>query len=269
MIKKHSKKILLLIFLFTLVFSVAPSSLYAQGTTPLLEPSIFGGNNEEISLDKYISGVFNLAISVAVILAVVMLVVAGVEYTASSIPGAKEDAKNRIFAAIFGLLIALASVLIVQTILGGGTVTVPGFGNNTPSNLSNDPDDLGPTPDNPHNLDEGEVRYVCNLASSTNTVDCLCDPDELQPDPSIYLGESEEICGAIVPYDRGDPRRDEGYGVGDACVSTGVCKMLGTNITCPRTGSLEYDLLRITSNAITHEGKHLSKTACEDARADF
>ncbi len=108
--------------MLTLVGNVA----YAQETYTLLEPlpCIDGtGNNckngdviPTVSIRDYISYVFKFAIALAVFLATVVIIWAGFEYMWSEIPFVKSNAKGRIQNAIMGLLAALASFLILQTI---------------------------------------------------------------------------------------------------------------------------------------------------------
>ena len=67
----------------------------------------------------YFEGVFRLALGIAGVLAVLMIVVGGVRYMLSDAFTSKEGAKNQIWAAIWGLLILFASVLILETINPG------------------------------------------------------------------------------------------------------------------------------------------------------
>lgn len=66
---------------------------------------------------RYLSTVYGVALSITVALAVLMIVIAGVQYTVSwASPSAKGEAKSRIWNAIGGLVLALASYLILRTI---------------------------------------------------------------------------------------------------------------------------------------------------------
>ncbi|MEK7151901.1 MAG: hypothetical protein AAB773_00540 [Patescibacteria group bacterium] len=90
------------------------SAVYAHAA--LLEPSI-GGGNANISPGDYFNNIYRLMVGITGVLAVIMIVVGGLEYIASAAnPSAKASAKNRIWAAIGGLLLALSSYLILQTI---------------------------------------------------------------------------------------------------------------------------------------------------------
>ena len=90
------------------------SAVYAHAA--LLESSIVGGNSD-ISPGDYFNKIYRLMVGITGVLAVIMIVVGGLEYIASAAnPSAKQSAKNRIWAAIGGLLLALSSYLILQTI---------------------------------------------------------------------------------------------------------------------------------------------------------
>ncbi len=72
-----------------------------------------------IGADKkpYFSTVYTTILTLVVILSVIMIVVGGIQYSASSInPSLKSEAKSRISAALGGLLLAFFSWLILQTI---------------------------------------------------------------------------------------------------------------------------------------------------------
>ncbi len=110
--KTRSQITILAASLFSLfMFSV----VYAHAAL-LLEPSI-GGGNASANPGKYFNNIYRLMVGITGVLAVIMIVVGGLEYIASAAnPSAKESAKKRIWAAIGGLLLALSSYLILQTI---------------------------------------------------------------------------------------------------------------------------------------------------------
>lgn len=108
------------ITLFALIVS-APTIALAQpeqGYT-LLAPfgNILGGNNESITIQQYLSGMFRILIGTAGILAVIMIVVCGVKYMGSGDnSGARTEARDCIKNALFGVLIAIAAWLLLNTI---------------------------------------------------------------------------------------------------------------------------------------------------------
>lgn len=64
----------------------------------------------------FLQGAFTLALAAGAIFAVGALVYSGISYMVSEVANTKEDAKRRIRAAVFGLLILLGSWLILNTI---------------------------------------------------------------------------------------------------------------------------------------------------------
>ncbi len=68
------------------------------------------------TLKDYLEGIFTTAIGIAGLLAVIMIVACGVKLTASGSAGARSEAKECIYNAIFGVLIAIGSWLLLNTI---------------------------------------------------------------------------------------------------------------------------------------------------------
>ena len=102
--------------LFLLLIYISSVSIVAAQEYVPLAP-LPGTANTGISLAEYITIAFNIGIGLAAVLAVLMIVVGGVQYVAGAAsPSARSDAKNRVQNAILGLLLALGSWLIVYTI---------------------------------------------------------------------------------------------------------------------------------------------------------
>lgn len=75
------------------------------------------GTDHMISnLSTYIVGMFQLLIGVAAALAVVMIVIGGIEYMSTDAIGGKSDGKKKIENALWGLALAISSYLILNTI---------------------------------------------------------------------------------------------------------------------------------------------------------
>lgn len=84
-----------------------------------LSESIPGGSKagDKVDTATYFEDIFNFVLAAAAILAVIMIIVGGLQYIgAAGNPSVISDAKDRIYWAILGLILALASVLILQTI---------------------------------------------------------------------------------------------------------------------------------------------------------
>ena len=78
-------------------------------------PNLTG--EETTSLGGYLSNIYALGIGLAGVLAVLMIVIGGIQYIGSGMsPSGKSDAKDRITNAVLGLLLALLSWLILNTI---------------------------------------------------------------------------------------------------------------------------------------------------------
>jgi len=71
---------------------------------------------ETNALGRYLNIIIRLAIGFAAVLAMIMIVMGGIQYMTSELVSSKEDGKNRINNAILGLLVALGAWLILFTI---------------------------------------------------------------------------------------------------------------------------------------------------------
>jgi len=138
--------------------------------------------------EEYLKTVFRTTIGIAAVLAVLMIVIGGLQYMTSEAIGDKQSAKDKMTYAIWGLLLAIASVLILQTInpqlleLDFTTekfilVPLSGGGNGSNGDDTGEPgngDVIGPPPPV-----ERFVHIVCDTTS------CVC-PD---PQPGeTFLG---------------------------------------------------------------------------------
>lgn len=103
------------LFISVLAFFALFGAVNAQEYIPLAP--VPGVSESGVSLGGYLTAAFNIGIGLASVLSVLMIVVAGVQFIGGSAsPSARKDAKERIQNAIFGLLIALSSWLIVYAI---------------------------------------------------------------------------------------------------------------------------------------------------------
>ena len=99
-------------------FSVPVVYLYATDYVPLAElPGIPPINPENpSSLGVYLNAAIPLFIGICAVLAVIMIVIGGIQYMGSEAYSTKGAAKERMKNAILGLLLALAAALILITI---------------------------------------------------------------------------------------------------------------------------------------------------------
>ena len=110
------------IFLVSFVFLFHSQIVHACTSTNqnycLLAP--LPGLGSEVKTDTGVGNYLNTLIRVIIgfmaVLAVVMMVVGGIQYMVSNIAGEKASAKSRMTNAIFGLVLALSSYMILNTI---------------------------------------------------------------------------------------------------------------------------------------------------------
>ena len=115
--------ILLIILVGGFYFSLFPSMADAQGSSYTPLAPIKSGNVEYVGnsvntndLTLYLNNMFKLGIAIAVALAVVMIIIGGVEYMSTDVVGKKEDGQGRINAALLGLVVALGSYMLLNTL---------------------------------------------------------------------------------------------------------------------------------------------------------
>ena len=106
-------KLLILVPLLAFsAFTLAQGVQY-QLLQPLPNLQSAGGENP---FGDYVAGLIPFILSLAAVLATIMIIWGGIEYAVSEAVDAKSDAKDRITQAILGLLLALMSYLILNTI---------------------------------------------------------------------------------------------------------------------------------------------------------
>ncbi len=118
------------------MLALMPSVVLAGPTIPVSGPSGGGmgaigggggGGYQPISgvsfagsFESILEGLFKYGIITAVILAIIMLVVGGIQYMGSDSLFTKGEGKKRMTAALGGLLIALFSIFFLNLIVGSG-----------------------------------------------------------------------------------------------------------------------------------------------------
>lgn len=98
------------ILLVALIFILTPIAAFAQSNLVNLP---IGDTN---SFNDYINAVYAMFISIAAMIAVVKIIIAGVKYMFTDIVPQKTEAKKDIQAALLGLVVVLAAVLILTVI---------------------------------------------------------------------------------------------------------------------------------------------------------
>jgi len=115
-----------IIFTLAILFSFSVSLVSADSVTCdptssevcLLQPDIIKKSEgaKEASLGNYLSLLFKTLIVLAGGIAVLIIVVSGLQYILSEVPGIKSSSKGRITEALVGLVLALSAWLILNTI---------------------------------------------------------------------------------------------------------------------------------------------------------
>ncbi|MCK5021854.1 MAG: hypothetical protein KAR54_01225 [Candidatus Pacebacteria bacterium] len=112
------KNILKIVFIFVLFakYTVTNATTKTVEYT-LLESSLPNIPDKTSNIGEYLQGIFILGVGLASVLAVLMIVIGGFKYmTAEASPFSIEEAKKNITNAILGLILILASWLLLNTI---------------------------------------------------------------------------------------------------------------------------------------------------------
>lgn len=75
-----------------------------------------GIENPDVNFNKYINTLYAISISLAALLAVIKIIVAGVKWMLTDVVTSKQEAKKDIQGALIGLLIVISAVLILTVI---------------------------------------------------------------------------------------------------------------------------------------------------------
>lgn len=107
--------------LFVMLFSVVPTSLSvfaadAPGYVPLVSIPALNNQDGSVNISGYIPGAVRLAIKIAGALAVIMIVIGGVQYASTDAINGKSEGKERIQNAIYGLLLAIGAFFILNSV---------------------------------------------------------------------------------------------------------------------------------------------------------
>lgn len=107
------------IFILPAIRTFATSHEYTvlaplPGTTSCADNNL--GANCKTTLEKYLPGIFKLAIGLSAVAAVLMIVIGGLQYMSTDAIMKKEDGKKRIQNAIYGLVLVIGAWLILNTV---------------------------------------------------------------------------------------------------------------------------------------------------------
>jgi hypothetical protein len=104
-------------YLLVVFFLSAPTFAFAQIAylNPLVGiPGYVSGQGANFS--QFVNLIYGLAISLAALLAVIKIVIAGVKWMLSDVVTDKTDAKKDIQGALLGLIVIISAVLIITII---------------------------------------------------------------------------------------------------------------------------------------------------------
>ncbi len=168
-----------------------PGLTKAQGTCDTTQPFSVRKNDPKCQADiiNYIPNAIKLTIAIAGALAVLMIVIGGFEYITAASIGGKSGGKDKINNALFGLLLALSSYVILNSInpailkfnLSLSPILNSGTTNQTPS--------TGGIPTNPSPCPAGQVQQPdgsCVTPTPSQSVGDL----NGRPWPSSWIGGS-------------------------------------------------------------------------------
>lgn len=107
------KKMTLTIVIIFLLFAVAGNVLAQQDFVPL-QP--IPGITDQTDPGKFFNGIFKIGITIASFLAIIMIMIGGIQYMSTDKINEKEEGKDRITKAIMGIILILLSVIILEII---------------------------------------------------------------------------------------------------------------------------------------------------------
>lgn len=99
---------------FFLILLLAPATVLGGDYQPLV--GIPGVDNPAENFGNYLNQVYFLSISVAALIAVVKIIIAGVKWMMTDLINGKSEAATEIRTSLLGLLLIISAVLILETI---------------------------------------------------------------------------------------------------------------------------------------------------------
>jgi len=99
-------------YLIAFVIITLPTIVFGQSYKPLVNFGI----DPDADFNGYINNLYALSVSIAALLAVIKIVIAGVKYMLTDIAFSKSEAKKDIQGALLGLILILGAVLVITVI---------------------------------------------------------------------------------------------------------------------------------------------------------
>lgn len=105
----------LIIPLFNNVYGAKEPEQY-QLLAPIGDLTTFPGAEKDCPLGRFLETLMQIVIGIIAVLAVFMIILGGVQYITSELVSSKEAGKTMIQHALFGLILALVAVLLLETL---------------------------------------------------------------------------------------------------------------------------------------------------------
>ncbi|MGM0482737.1 MAG: fibronectin type III domain-containing protein [Patescibacteria group bacterium] len=185
---KNSNKLLWTVAISIFVFL---SFLQFPGITvaeykPLQDLPVEQPDAEEGNFTQYMVGMVNLLIGVAAVLAIIFITIGGLQYITTDSISNKESGKETIQNALFGLLLALASWLLLYTINPDLVQTFEMFGSVTDGDIGY--------------AEDSENVYTTYWYCNTNNNSCMSveAPENITPTECTQYGGCQDSYNQCV-----------------------------------------------------------------------
>lgn len=111
----------LLVALFITIFAISPHALAQTSQTSFVPLAPIPGLTQGVTADtaglaNFFNNLYKYLVGLSAILAVIMIIWGGLEYSTQDSVSKKSDGKERIYQAIFGLVLVLSPVLVFSII---------------------------------------------------------------------------------------------------------------------------------------------------------
>ncbi len=226
------------LFLSILTSFLTPLLVFAVDYVPLapIEGYVTQGT-VGAGLEAYVANMYRLGVGIATLLAVLMVIWGGVEYMTTDAWGHKEEGKERIQSALFGLMLALGSYVIIATI--DKSILDINFSvlDRAENKLSAEDQFRLVTPEAINSLSPQEkANYENRLLDAAGKL------SQRAPDESFFAGKevSGPVTGKATNFGYNDSE-DSGYG--SPLVGDGKGGMVATNNTNIRGVALPREVL--------------------------
>ena len=181
-----------LVVLLALLFCTTASVALAQDYEPIVKlPAI---NVTETGLSGIIQALFQIIIGIAGFAAVIMIAYSGFQYMTTEAVSGKSDARERLTAAILGLIIVLSAVFVL-TLINPNITDVKLFQNQVTSPQNTNSGDTSNPPQTPNN---GTPKpFISSLTLDAENFDVPINPiredelTQLQEDLSSQLESTD------------------------------------------------------------------------------